>query len=175
MITALSEPTQARRSESCRFLRTDAHLIEQLARATRELRAREAAGQRPDAGRAVIQSLRNTLSRMAERGSGLDPDASDFWVKRSSEGEIELWRRGKKLPICARHLEGAFEAAGVVLEPGQMILADPELVRRSVEESLLGYALQELRLRETKSELLRVTHELNADSARACRTGRHRL
>jgi len=172
MIAALSEPARTTRGESYRSLRMDAHLIEKLARATRELRAREAAGQRSDAVRAVIQSLRNTLSRMAERGSALDPDASDFWMKRSPEGEIELWHRGKKLPVCARHLEGAFETAGVVLESGEPILVDRELVRRSVEDSLLGCALQELRLRETKAELLRVMDELNADLAGACRAGK---
>ncbi len=175
MVAALSNSARALEDDSSRFLRTDAHLIEKLARATRELRVREAEGRRTDAVRAVIQSLRNTLSRMAERGSALDPDSSDFWVNRSAEGEIELWHRGRKLPICARYLEGAFETAGVVLEPGPPILADRELVRLSVEESLLAYAVQELRLRETKAELLRVTDELNADSARACRTEKNWL
>lgn len=172
MIATLAEPVPATRDEPCRFFpRTDAHLIEMLARATRELRVREAAGQPTDGVRAVIRSVRTTLSRMAERGSVLSPDSSDFWVKHSSQGEMELWHRGKRMPVSTRHLESAFETAGLALQPGQRILADRELVRRCVSESLLDYALQEFRLREMKGELLRVTDELNVASIPACRVG----
>jgi hypothetical protein len=162
MLAARSEPAS---------LRTDAHLVEMLARATRELREREAAGQRSDAVRAVIRSVRKTLSRMAERGTVPDPDASDFWVQCSSDEEIELWHRGKRLPIRARYFESAFESAGVVLEPGEWILADPELVRGGVEDSLLACALQELRLREMKAELFRVADELNVAATPVGRAG----
>jgi hypothetical protein len=134
-------------------VRSDALLIDQLARATRELRVREAEGRRTEGVRAVIRSLRETLSR----GGVID---SDFLLKRSAEGEIELWHRGRRTPICTRVLRDAFETAGVDLEPGQVLLAERELARRAIEESLVRYSLQEFRLREVKASLLRATQEL---------------
>lgn len=164
------EPPTERRAERAAPA-AEALLIEQLARATRELRAREAEGRRAGEVRAVIRCLRHTLSRMAQCGSVPDPEPSDFWVQTSPEGEIEVWHRGKRLPLCDRQLEGAFEASGVVLEPGQRILVVRDLVRRSVEESLLNYALQEFRLREAKADLLRVTEELRGPSHHVDRAG----
>lgn len=119
------------------------------------MRAREAQGRRTDVAQAVILSLRETLAWMAEHGSIVDPNASDFVVKTTSEGELELWHRGRRMPVLPQPLQEVLGAADVALEPGQMLLADRGFARRIIEESLVRYSLEEFRLREIKSALLR--------------------
>jgi hypothetical protein len=160
MVALIAESPLGRSADPCPVPRGEALLVEQLGRATRELRIREAEGSRSDVVRAVIRSLRNTLSWVAEHGNVFDPDHCDFVVKRAAGGEIELWNRARKVPICPQPLGEAFRTAGVEPEPGQIILAHPELVRWTVDESLVSYSLQELRLRQIKAALLRTTEDL---------------
>jgi len=166
MMASVIDFPRGRRADPSPSRRTDALLIEQLARATRELRAREAEGRPSDSVRAVVASLRNTLARMAERGVVFRPDPREFVVRRDHGGEMELWHRGKRLSISPEPLPEAFEAAAVEVEPGQVLLADRELVRRVAQESLLGYTLRELRLREAKADLFRALEDLGAGSDR---------
>lgn len=165
-MASVIEFPRGQRAEPCPSPRADALLIEQLARATRELRVREAERQPSDVVRAVIKSLRNTLARMAQLGTVFRPDPRDFVVRRDPGGEVELWHRGRRLSISPEPLREAFEAAAVEVEPGQVLLADRELVRRVAQESLLGYTLRELRLREAKADLFRALEDLGAGSVR---------
>lgn len=134
--------------------------MDQLARATRELRVLEAEGRCTEEVRAVVRSLRRTLARMAEHGSWLDSAGSEFLIKAPRRNEIELWHGDTMLPIETQPLRHALESGGVVLEPGQALLADPELARQVIEESLVTCSLKEFRLRQTKSALLRTLVDL---------------
>lgn len=135
-------------------------LLEQLARATTELRTREAEGQGTEAVRAVIRSLRRTLARQAELKKDPDPRSADLVMRVLAEGEAELWHRGIRIPVDSRPLRDAFLEAGVAPASGQALLVDPELARHAIEESLVEWSLQELRLRRTKSLLLRTLVDL---------------
>ena len=115
--------------------------------------------------RAVIRSLRRTLASIAELGSALDLSRSEFAVKCPTWEEMELWRRGRKLPVNVRAFRKALETAGVQLQPGQVLLADREWARRMIEESLVTLSLEELRLREGKAILLRALHDVSAPPA----------
>lgn len=143
----------------------EALLVEQLAVATRELRTRQSEGGRIDQVRAVIRSLRKTLASIAEHGSVPELERSDFSVKCAAPGRIELWHRGRKLLADVRAIREALESAGVRLQPGQVLLADRELARRLVEESLVALSLEEFRIREGKTVFLRALHGVSASSA----------
>lgn len=132
----------------------EALLVEQLARATRELQFQEALGGRTGEIRAVVRSLRSTIALMAERGSVLDRSDPEFRVKCLPHREPELWHGRQKLPVQSGLLRRTFEKAGVTLEPGQLLVADRDLATRLVEESLVAFSLQELRIREAKNTLL---------------------
>ena len=143
----------------------EALLVEQLALATRQLRTREAEGRRTDEVRAVIRSLRKTLASIAEHGCVPDLESSEFSVKCPAPGIIELWHRGRKLPADVRAFREALESAGVQLQPGQVLLGDRQVARRLVEESLVALSLEEFRIREGKTVLLRALHGVSAPSA----------
>ena len=160
MVAAVKDAGQGRTANPDHAPIAEALLVDQLARATRELRAREAEGRHTDAVRAVVRSLRRTLARVAEHGSALNSSGSEFMIKVPYRNEIELWHRSTMLPIETQPLRHALEAAGVALEPGQALLADSELARPAIEESLVACSLKEFRLRETKSALLRTLVDL---------------
>lgn len=144
---------------------SEATLIEQLALATRELRTREAVGDRTEEIRAVIRSIRSTLTSIAERGEVQDLSRADFTVRCPEPGSLELWYRGRRLSADVRLLRETLGTAGVSLRPGQVLLADREWARRVIEESLVGLSLEELRLREGKAALLRALHDVSGASA----------
>ena len=96
-----------------------------------------------------------------------DCGESDFVIRARGREGIELWRGGTKLPVESRALREALESGGVVLLSGQALLADPELAREVMEESLVQCSLEEFRLREKKSLLLRNLVDLPAPSAQA--------
>ena len=145
---------------------SEALLVEQLALATRELRRKEAEGGRTEDLGAVVRSLRRTLASIAERGDVQDLSRADFTVKCPQRESLELWYRGQKLPADVRLLRESLGAAGVSLRPGQVLLADREWARRVIEESLLELSLEEFRVRERKTSLLRSLHDLSAASTR---------
>jgi len=134
-------------------------LIDHLAQATRELRAKEALGGPTDAIRAVIRSLRRTLAIVAERGATPDPAGVEFAVVPTREGEPELRFRGRKLPVQGRLLRESLDAAGVRPQPAQVLLVDSELGRRCVEEALVMLSVEEFRIRQAKAALLRALQE----------------
>jgi len=143
----------------------EALLIEQLARATSELRRREAAGGDTRDVRAVIGCLRNTLAEIAEQGSVPEVTDDDYAVMCPARGELEVRHRGGKLPVDARIFLEDLGAAGVDLEPGQVLLADRDWARRKIEESLVGLTLEEVRIREAKGALLRALQGVPAPRA----------
>lgn len=167
MVAATADRTQGWSADPGHAPQVEALLVDQLARATRQLRIQESERRRTDVVRAVVLSLRKTLSWMAEHGSVLNPAGPEFLIKAPYRNEIELWHRDTMLPIETQPLRHALEAAGVALEPGQALLADPELARQVIEESLVTCSLKEFRLRETKSALLRTLVDLPAFPARA--------
>jgi hypothetical protein len=132
----------------------EALLINQLAQAARELRATEALGRRSDRIRAVIRSFRRTLGMIAERGATPDLAELEFAIVCTGEGDPELRSRGRKLPVQGGFLRDCLSGAGVRLQPAQMLLADPDLVRRCVEESLVRLSVEEFRVRQAKADLL---------------------
>jgi hypothetical protein len=138
----------------------EALLIDQLAQATRELRASEALGKRSDGVRAVIRSLRRTLAAMAERGTTPDLGEVDFAVVCPREGEPDLRFQGRKLPVQGRLLRDCLGRAGIRLQPAQVLLMDPELGRRCVEESLVMLSVEEFRIRQAKASLLQSLHRV---------------
>jgi hypothetical protein len=162
MTAAVADACRGRGGETVPVPGTEALLVEQLARATRELRVREAQGCRTDVARAVVLSLRKTLSWMAEHGCVPNPDAFEFVVRVSPEGESELRHRGQTIPILPERLREDFAAAGVALEAGQVLLAERDLARRIVEESIVAYSLEEFRLRVAKAALLRTLSDVRA-------------
>jgi len=144
----------------------EALLIEQLASATCELRTREGQEGRSEELRALVRSLRHTLASVAGRRSVLEPAESDYSVKCSAPEAMELWHRGRKLPVRPRAIREALGSAGVRLQPGQVLLADREWARRRIEESLVGLSLEEFRIREGKAALLRALNDASAPSTR---------
>jgi hypothetical protein len=134
-------------------------LVEQLAFATHELRSREAEGGRVEEMRVAIRTLRRTLASVAMHGSVKDLSRSEFSVKCPAPKEMELWHRGRKLPVNARVFRDPLEAAGVELQPGQVLLADREWAREMVEESLAALSLEELRIRDGKDVLMRTLQD----------------
>ncbi len=145
---------------------SEALLVEQLASATHALRVREAERGRTDELRAVVRSLRKTLAAIAEHGCVPDLERSEFSVKCPGPGSMELWHRGRMLPADVRVFRDALESAGVQLQPGQVLLADRQFARRLVEKSLLALSLEEFRIREGKTALLRALHGVSGPSAR---------
>ena len=145
---------------------SEALLVEQLALATRELREKEAEGGRTEELRAVVRSLRRTLATIAERGAVWDLSRADFTVRSTDLESLELWYQGRKLPADVRLLRRTLGMAGICLEPGQVLLADPEWARRAIEETLVGLSLEEFRLRERKTALLRALHDASHSSTR---------
>jgi hypothetical protein len=143
---------------------SEALLLEQLAVATRELRAKEAEGGRTEEIHAVIRSLRRTLASLAERGAVQDLSKAEFSVRCPDSENLELWYRGRKLPAEGRLLRKTLRAAGVRLLPGQVLLADREWARHAIEESLVGLTLEEFRVREGKATLLRALHDVSPAS-----------
>ena len=162
MTTPVADACGGRGAQTVRVPGAEALLVEQLARATRELRVREAQGRRSDVPRAIVLSLRKTLSWIAEHGCVPNPDAFEFVVRVSPEGEWELRHRGQKTPVLPERLREDFAAAGVALEAGQILLADRDLARRIVEESVVAYSLEEFRLRVAKAALLRTLSEVRS-------------
>lgn len=167
MIATVADSTRGQTADPGHAPTAEALLVEQLAHATRQLRVLEFERRRTDVARSVIRSLRKTLSWIAEHGSVLDPSASDFVIKVSPNEGPELWYRGRRIPICPQPLREALELTGLELEPGQVLLSDQELARRIVEESLVRYSLEEFRLREMKSALLRTLEEASDPRIRA--------
>ena len=159
MMIATAEDRRSDRKEGWRTCAREALLVEQLARATRELRTREAQGGPTEKIRAVIRSLRRTLASIAERGGVWDLSRADFALKCTEPEKLELWYRGRKLPVDVRLLGQPLGTAGVCLEPGQVLLADREWVKQVLEESLVGLTLEEFRVRERKTALLRALHD----------------
>ena len=143
---------------------SEALLLEQLAVATRELRAKEAEGGRTEDIPSVIRSLRRTLASLAERGAVQDLSKAEFTVRCPELECLELWYRGRKLPAEGRLLRKALRAAGLRLQPGQVLLADREWARHAIEESLVGLTLEEFRVREGKAALLRALHDVSPSS-----------
>lgn len=137
----------------------EALLIEQLASATRELRTRESREGRSEELRALVRSLRHTLASIAGRRSVPEPGKSDYSVKCSAPEVLELWHRGRKLPVRAPAIREALGSAGVRLQPGQVLLADREWARHRIEESLVGLSLEEFQIREGKAVLLRALND----------------
>jgi hypothetical protein len=162
MVAATADRTQGWTADPGHAPQVEALLVEQLAQATRQLRIQESERRRTDVVRAVVLSLRKTLSWMAEHGSTLDSTGSEFLIKAPYRNGIELWHRGAMLPIETQPLRHALKTAGVELEPGQALLADLELAREVIEESLVTCSLEEFRLRERKSALLRTLVDLPA-------------
>jgi hypothetical protein len=142
-------------------------LLEQLARATTERSSGGAEDRCSEQTGGVIRSLRNTLAWVAERGAVPDPSSPGYVVTVSQEEVVELWRRVRKLRTETRVLRNSFERAGVRLQPGQGILADRDLARLWVEESLVALSLEEFRLRQAKAELLRSLDESGIPRASA--------
>lgn len=142
-------------------------LTEQRARWAEVVRDREAQGQSTHRARAVLRSLENTMTRMAKSGGSLVFAETDFVIRAPGREEIELWRGRTKLPVDPRVLREALEDGGVQLVPGEAIFADPDLVRQVTEETLVQCSLEEFRLREKKSLLLRNLVDLPDPSAKA--------
>lgn len=149
---------------------SEALLVEQLAHATRELRTREAEGGGTDGIRPVIRSLRRTLTFIAERGGVQDFSGAEFAVRCPGPESLELWHRGRKVSADVPLLRQTLRTAGVRLQSGQVLLADREWVRQSIEESLLELSLEELRIRQEKTSLLRALHDVPGTTESA--TGR---
>ena len=132
----------------------EALLVEQLAEATRQLRARETEGRRTEIVRAVVNSLRMTLGSIAQKGTVEDPSVALFVLKSKGPEELEFWHRGKKLRGPFLVLEEAIRESGIRLRPGQIVILHGDLAQRAIEASLIGLAQEELRLREAKRALL---------------------
>lgn len=90
---------------------------------------------------------------MADLGSGLDRPSGDYTLRCLGAAELELWHRGRKLPVKGEMLRGAFDRAGIQLKPGQGLLLDRELARRVIEETVVLLTLDEVRIREAKNIL----------------------
>jgi len=167
MLFAMTEsPLHDRKEDWGGSRASEALLVEQLALATRALRMKEAEGGRTEEIRAVVRSLRRTLASIAERGGLWDLSRADFTVRYTDLEGLELWYRGRKLPANVRLLRETLEAGGVCLEPGQVLLADREWAGRVIEESLVGLSLEEFRIRERKTALLRALLDVSDSSTR---------
>ena len=80
----------------------EAVLVDQLVRATRELRARQASGGRTEDVRSVVRSLRTTLASVARNGSALDLSQAEFTVSCRSD------HRAPELPLkCAGDIQAS--------------------------------------------------------------------
>jgi len=99
-----------------------------------------------------------TLASVARNGSALDLSQAEFTVSCRSDHELELRFKGRALPVSASVMRDTFARAGIRLQPGQTILADREVARRCIEETLMALSLDEFRIREAKSVLLQSLH-----------------
>jgi len=91
----------------------------------------------------ILRSLRITYVAFS---TGLDPwkDANHLFLLRvSANGEHHLTQAGLPVPVNAPYLAYLFWTAGVELAPGQLLLLEPELAKKAIEEALGSLALEQ--------------------------------
>jgi len=93
--------------------------------------------------RALFHSFRVTYLALA---TGLDPrkDASPLFTLHVTDAGLPLLMQGgQPVPVNGSFLAELFWAAGVELQPGQILLLEPEIAKAAAEEALGGIALEQ--------------------------------
>jgi len=100
----------------------------------------------------LLRSLRITLRLLS---SGIDPEgeaATSFVRSISEEGQALLRRDGHVVGISAAFLQ-FLRHTGVGLVAGEVLLVEPELARRTIEDSLGELAQEELQIQRKRENL----------------------
>jgi hypothetical protein len=144
-------------------------LIEQLnlqiVKVQEQLGSQMARGEKPDRTAGLLRSLQLTLRAIS---AGVDPEdevASSFLLSASREGQVILRRDGHLVALTGPFVRSLFRLAGVSLEPGQLLLIEPELAKWAIEDSL-GATLAEEFWLETRRCQLRMLLRDSADHRR---------
>lgn len=102
---------------------------------------------------AVARSLRTTLAA-ALQGRNPEELGAAFLCVVDPEGRPAVSHGGRVLPISGSYLRHLFEALGVELAAGQVLLLDAVLARHLIEDALARLGRDEAQARERKSRLV---------------------
>lgn len=119
-------------------------LLATLARQIEVTRAsNEVEEARVELTRALFHSFRVTYLALS---TGLDPRKEEpplFTLLVTEAGLPVLLQGGRPVPVNSPFLAEFFGSAGVELQPGQLILLEPEIAKAAAEEALGGVALEQ--------------------------------
>jgi len=125
----------------------------QIVKVQDEVAAQTARGEATDRTMGLLRSLRLTLRTVS---AGVDPDeeaASSFVLTQSRDGELLLRRDAHLACLTGSFLRSLFQLAGIRPEPGQVLIIEPELALRAIEDSLGESLAEEYRLQRKRANL----------------------